>query len=135
MPLLDEVSAYLASNGIGTVGVDIFNGFRPDSPDSVTVLYETGGMAPVRAMRSAPGQPVAEQPRLQVICRDAVHEYAAARTKIGSIWALLEGLGDVTLSGTKYFWVGSTGSPGLMGRDDSGRVLLVALFDVIKDLS
>lgn len=133
--ILSEIGAYLAANGIGTVGTDIFLGILPDVPDSCCGLFEAGGMAPYRAFRSAPGQPVAERPRLQVICRDNEFDYSDARTKAGSINALLEGLGDVTLSGCRYLWIGAVAPPSLMGRDDSGRVQIVQNFDVVKELS
>lgn len=133
--LLDEVSAYLAANGIGTVGTDIFLGFMPDKPDACVTLYETGGLEPYRAMRSAAGQPVAERPGLQVVCRNTTYEYVTARAKAKSVNALLDGLGDVTMTGTRYLWMAARQSPFLMGRDENTRVMIAQNFDVVKELS
>lgn len=135
MSLLDEVGTYLAANSIGTLGTNMFLGFLPDTPDACVALYETGGQEPVRAMRSAAGQPVASRPRLQVVCRADQYNYQTARAKSKAVAALLDGLGDTTLSGTRYLWVGAVQEPFLMGRDDSGRVQIAQNFDVVKELS
>lgn len=133
--MLQEVGTYLAANGIGAVGTVIYLGFLPTTPDACCALYHSGGQAPVRAMRSGPGQAPAVRPRLQVVCRDTEFEYQAADTLAKSIGDLLDGLGDVTLSGVKYFWIGAVADRGLMGRDDAGRVQIVQNFDVIKEPS
>lgn len=133
--MLDEIGTYLAANSIGTLGTNLFKGLLPDLPDACVALYETGGLEPIRAMRSAPGQPVASRPRLQVVCRNTQYEYAAARAKAQAIYVLLEGLGDTTLSGTRYLWIGAVQEPFLMGRDDAGRVQVAQNFDVTKELS
>ena len=138
MSLLDEVGTHLQTAGIGTLGTDLFLGFSPDAPDAVTVLYEAGGQAPIRAMGQAAGLPVAQRPRLQVVCRDNALDYADARSKAKSVYAILDGLcsrGDVTLSGVVYKWFAAVAEPTLMGRDDAGRVLIVVSYDVIKDPS
>ena len=41
--LLAEVAEYLASNGIGTQGTNIFIGHEPVAPVNVVTLYPTGG--------------------------------------------------------------------------------------------
>ena len=133
--MLDEIGTYLAANGIGTVGTNLFKGFMPDLPDAVVVLYETGGLAPYRAMRSAPGQPVATRPRLQVVCRNTQYEYAVARAKAQAVYVLLEGFGDQTLSGTRYLWIAAVQEPFMMGRDVTGRVQVAQNFDVVKEIS
>lgn len=133
--LLDEVGDYLSTGGLGTVGVDLFLGYMPETPDAVLALYETGGLGPVRAMRSSPGQPVAERPRLQVVARAAEHDYAAARLKVQQAYAKLEGAGDLTLGGVRYLWIGAVQSPFLMGRDSQGRVMVACNFDVVKEAS
>ena len=135
MSLLSEVGTYLAANGIGTLGIDLFQGYMPDSPDAATAIYETGGLGPVRGMRSTAGTPAGTQPRLQVVSRAGEYDYSTARAKVQSVYALLEGLGDVTLSGVAYKWFGAVQEPFMMGRDDSRRVLIAQNFDVIKDIS
>lgn len=133
--LLAEIGDYLSSGGVGTVGADMFLGYMPEAPDAVLSLYETGGMGPYRAMRTCTGSPVAERPRLQVVARAAEHDYAAARLKVQQAYALLEHLGDRTLGGVRYLWIGAVQSPFLMGRDERGRVLVACNFDVVKEAS
>ena len=133
--LLNEVGTYLQANAIGTLGTDLFLGFMPEKPDACVALYETGGLEPYRAMRGSPGSPVAERPRIQIVCRNTQYEYAAAREKARAINVLLDQLGETTLSGTRYLWVAAAQSPFLMGRDDARRVLIAVNFDVVKELS
>lgn len=129
MALLDELGDYLSTNGVGTLGTDLFLGFLPESPNAAVALYETGGSAPVRAMRSSPGQPVARQPRVQVVARST--SYAAARSKAGDVYALLEGLGGVTLGATRYLWGGAVQEPFPLGRDGQQRVMVACNYDIV----
>lgn len=131
--LLVELGDYLSTNGVGTVGTDLFLGFMPDTPNGCVALYETGGLGPARAMRGSAGQPVAERPRVQVVARST--SYASARAKARDAYLLLEGLGDVTLNGVQYKWVGAVQEPFMMGRDELGRVSIAANYDVVKSLS
>lgn len=127
---LDEVQDYLSTNGIGTNGVDLFAGYLPDMPNSAGAVYETGGLGPVRAMRSGPGRPVARQARVQVVWRSTSYPVAAA--KVYAMYALLEGLGDVTLGGTRYLWGGAVQEPFKLGNDIQGRPMVACNFDLIR---
>lgn len=129
---LDDLSDYLSSGGItGT----IFTGVMMDTPDAAVGLYETGGTAPTHAMNPNPGQAVVERPSVQVVCRAAADDYAAARTKAQAIFVLLDGLPTRTINGVAYKWGAARQSPFLMGRDESGRVLVACNFDVVKAMS
>jgi hypothetical protein len=131
--LLDELADYLSTNGLGTVGTNLFKGFLPDETNEAGAIYETGGFFPVRGFASGPGQAKAERPRVQVVFRST--SYQSARTKADTAFKLLDGLGDVTLSGTRYLWVGAVHSPFLMARDQNQRVLIACNYDVVKSLS
>lgn len=141
MPLLQEIGSYLAAQGIGTLGTDLFLGVMEDQPDICTALYESGGQAPIRAMRGTPGQ-VVQRPRLQVVCRATQLNYLTARDQAGAIYRLLDGLGDTVMStstgssgGTRYLFIAAVAEPFLMGRDLTSRVLVAANYDVVKDPS
>lgn len=133
--LLDDIADYLSSGGIGTVGTSIFKGVAPDTPDACTVVYETGGMGTVHAMGNSAGQAVLEQPRVQVVCRASAEDYEAARLKAHSVFKLMDGLPERLINGTKYHWGQSVHSPHLLGRDESGRVLITCSFDIKKALT
>ncbi len=131
--LLAEMADYLSTNGIGTQGTDLFYGFMPDTPNTAVALYETGGLSAAHGMAPSPGLAKAERPRLQVVARST--DYDVARLKIDAVWKLLDGLGDVVISGTRYLGVYAVSSPYPMGRDAEGRAFLTCNFDVTKSLS
>lgn len=110
--LLDELAAYIESNGLGTRATDLFEGFLPDDPDLVTVLFETPGAPPSlidgRETRS-----------VQVQTRAA--GYGDARARAEAVYALLHGLHDVTLSGARYLLIRAKQPPFSLGRDDRQR--------------
>lgn len=134
--LLDDIITILKTGGSTADGTEIYAGFLPEKPDNVIVVYETGGMGPIRAMRAAPGQPVAEQPRIQIAVRGAAYDYATVRTKINAVYKLLEGYGDTTVNGVRYLWIGAVQSPFPLQRDNAqGRPLLAVNFDVTKELT
>lgn len=135
--LLDDMWDLLASvggAGVGTTGT-MFRGFLPEKPDAAVALYETGGFAPIRAMTGSAGQVTAERPRVQIVARATEYDYQTARTRMANAYAVLEGLMDRTVNGTRYLYAASVNSPFAMGRDAQGRVLIGCNFDVMKALS
>jgi hypothetical protein len=122
--VLTEISAYLATKNVGTVGTDIFLGLMPDQPDNCVALFEYAGSPPDLHW-------LGEYPGLQVRARDK--SYASARTKIGEVMALLHGLHEQTLSGTRYLLIKARGSPEILKRDANNRVELFVNFEIIKE--
>lgn len=135
MALLDDIADYLSSGGIGTVGTNLFKGFAPDTPNALTVIYETGGQAPVHAMNASAGQAVVEMPRIQVVCRATAYDYSTARSTAHSVFKLLDGLPARSINSVAYKWGAAIQSPFLMGRDEAGRVLIACNYDVVKEMS
>jgi hypothetical protein len=122
--MLKEISTYLQSLGIGTLGADIFLGLMPDQPDNCIALFEYAGSPPDLHWNG-------EYPGLQVRVRNK--GYAAARTKIGEVMEKLHRLHEQTLSGTRYLLIKARGSPEILKRDASNRVELVLNFEIIKE--
>lgn len=129
--LLDELAAYMQTNGIGTPGTDLFEGTLPDSPDAAVTLYEYGGLAPTHTIGG--GAAKFERPRVQVLARATT--YSAARSKIEAVYKLLDQLAGVTLSSVRYLRVEAVSSPLFLERDANNRVKMVCNFQVHKELS
>ena len=129
--LLDELATYLAAQGIGTQGVDLFNGVLPDSPPDAVALFEYGGVAPVHALGG--GQAKYERPRVQVVARATT--YSAARSKIETIYKLLQAVSNASLSSVRYLSIEAVQSPFLLTRDENARVVLACNFQIVKELS
>ena len=158
--MLTEISTYLATKNVGTVGVDIFLGLMPDKPDTCIALFEYAGSPPDLHWAG-------EYPGLQVRVRDT--SYAAGRAKIRNVMELLHGLYEQVLSvteeeengngnvvdggeqsgesgpeeepgdeekepaGTRYLLIRARGSPEVLKRDASDRVEFVVNFTIIKE--
>ena len=134
--LLDDITDYLSSSGVGTVGDTIFKGLLPsNAPEVCVIVYETGGVQPIRAMSSAVGSVVVERPRIQVVCRAGEYDYAIARSKAQQIYALLEGFSERTINNVTYKYIAAVQSPFLMSRDKDRRPAVVCNYDVMKTLS
>lgn len=134
--ILDEISTLLETYGIGTPGVDLFEGFLPPpgtSPpvsENAVALYEYPGESPLHVKgRKAP---VHELPRVQVITRSK--SYAAARTKAEEVYRLLSGYSG-EIGGTGYGRITALQSPALLQRDEGARVYIVANYRIMKALS
>lgn len=122
--MLVDISTFLATKKVGTVGVDIFSGLMPDQPDSCIALFEYAGSPPDLHWAG-------EYPGLQVRVRNK--SYAAARAKIGEVMTALHGLHEQTLSGTRYLLIKARGSPEVLKRDASNRVEFFVNFEIMKE--
>lgn len=131
MPLLDEVSTYLQSQGVGTVNRDLFLGLRPAEPPECLTLAEYAGNAMTYVQERA--DPLYESPQLQVIARSA--DYMRARTLAKSAWSVLARLTNSILSGTRYLSIRPNSSPALIGRDQNGLILIGFNCTVEKEVS
>ena len=122
--MLKEIGTYLQSQGIGTLGADLFLVLMPDQPDNCIALFEYAGSPPDLHW---PG----EYPGLQVRVRNK--GYAAARIKIEEVIQKLHGLHEQELSGTRYLLIRARGSPEVLKRDNNNRVELFINFEIIKE--
>lgn len=113
--LAKKIADYLASQGIGTVGSDLFVEFLPDSPDNVVAIYSTGGFN--FNYSSVLGY---DNPTIQVRVRNT--DQLAAYNKIAAVYDKLQGLNTVTLDGSSIINVQALQSaPTTIGRDAKNR--------------
>lgn len=134
--ILTEISTLLETYGVGTPGVDLFEGFLPPPssspaiPEDAVALYEYAGEPPLHVKdRKAP---VHELPRVQVVTRSK--SYAAARTKAEEVYRLLSGYSG-EIGGTGYGRITALQAPFFLSRDDGNRTLIVCNYRVLKGLS
>ena len=129
--LLDEIGNYLQINGVGTLGTDLFTGLLPDAPDAAVAIIEYGGTAPTHTLGG--GTAKYEQPRVQVVARATT--YSAARSKIETIYKLLQAVSNASLSSVRYLSIEAVQSPFLLTRDENARAVLACNFQIVKELS
>ena len=115
--LIRDIALLLQSEGIGTLGADIFLAYRPDEPDDVIAIYDTGGF---------PAEP--ELPDLRRTVQISVRgkSYAATYSRIWQMYRLLDRPEErlITANGRKMI-ARAMQPPTLLDRDASNRVLFV----------
>ncbi len=108
--VMEEIVTFLASEGLGTAGTDLFFGKMPATPAACGVVYETGGIAPDLGFGSSVAR--SESPAIQVVFRGAKEDYDGPRAKAKTAWASLVSVeAPQTLTGTIYNWIHPLQSP------------------------
>jgi len=125
--ILEAIGDYLAAQGEGTLGTNLFLAVMPETPDVCVAVYENAGNSPSFTMGSAPF--AIDRPTIQVICRAARGDYPTARNKAVSIRNLLGAVTDQTLSGINVMRIEVQGSVIPMGEDENQRPMVSINFD------
>jgi hypothetical protein len=128
MTMLTEIAGYLASAGLGTVGVDLFIEEIPATPDLCSMLFQSAGMGQELTMAGAGDR----KPALQIRVRSAENDPGAGIAKIEAIAAALHGIANTTIGSTKYRLIRSMGDWGYIGNDDQGRPERTQNFLLVK---
>ena len=129
MTTLIDVATYLdAQLATLTIGVNLFVGRMPDTPDTCVTLFEYGGSAPTDTLGT--GLPVLENPRVQVVTRGVT--YAATETTARAVWAALQAIQNSTLSGVLYQRMSAIQGPFPLERDTQDRILFVQNYMVMR---
>ena len=128
--VLEEVITFLAAEGLGTDGTDLFRARMPDAPDACGVVYETGGIAPDLGFGASTVR--FESPALQVVFRGAAQDYDGPRAKAKTAWASLASVEAQALTGTTYNWIHPLQSPFPLGEPDEKQRLSIA-FNVLVE--
>lgn len=129
--VVDEIGAYLAANGIGTLAVDLFKHVAPDKPDELTIVTEYAGDDPGWVQDA--GLIEVENSRVQIACRAIRPE--VCRETAERAYQLLMAIHNNVLSGTRILWCMPVDTPSMIGRDENGRFMTTVNFRVAKELS
>jgi len=134
MAFLDEVLTFLAAEGLGTVGTDLFKVKMPATPEACGCVYESGGSSPSMGLGSS--TPLSENPTLQVVFRGAAEDYTGPRVKAKTAFNSLIGISvDQVLSGTKYQMVTALHQPFPLGQDGNERWRISCSYYIQKEPS
>jgi hypothetical protein len=111
--LIDALADYLQTQGLGTVATNVFVGFLPAKPDTLTALYTTGGPPPDARLGY-------DNLAFQVRTRGATPRSAYERAM--AIYAVLHGLHNTTIGTIDLVdCLAIQSSPVNIGRDEAGR--------------
>lgn len=128
---LDEIAAYLATQGVGTVGSNIFLGSKaviPSGAGPYLSLTETGGSAPTRIHNKASAN--TQRPTAQILVRAT--SYLAARTMAKNAYLALDGTYNTVLGAVLYHSITARQEPTDIGLDAQDRPMISFNIDVEK---
>lgn len=136
MAFLDDVGTFLNAATISTqdltLGTNLFLGRRPDSPDTLVAVYETGGQAPQLVFGTNSAPPI-ETRGLQVIAR--AKAYSTSEALCTDVWTSLCLIDSETINSTRYLLADPQQSPFALERDDQDRMVHVCNFLVSREVS
>jgi hypothetical protein len=126
--IYQDISSLMASESIGTLGVNLFWGHMPNTPDTCVVVYEYMGEPPVYSKDAVEW----ERPRLQVVCR--AKTYVEAMQKAEAVFELLSNVKRLTINGTLYDSIRARQRPFAdpQGKDDQGRFRVFCNYAIRK---
>lgn len=130
--VLPELTTYLATQGIGTAGTNLFYGILPDTPDALVTLFEYGGFPNEPDLGTGGTTTRFEYPRIQMLCRGVKDDYDGPRLKAQQVVAALTAVVNTTLSGIYYISVIPLQAPFFLRRDENFRVEFACNFQVSK---
>lgn len=132
--ILDDVGTYLAANSTRlTVGVNLTKSLMPDTPNTVTTLFETGGFSPLHAFTTGSQTRYYERPGLMVHSRST--DYQTVRDTMETVFTLLDGYNNAALptaTGVHYASIDASQSPFLTHRDKNDRFVMSVNFNIVK---
>lgn len=123
--LVRDIAQLLQNAGVGTLGVDIFLGQLPASPDNVVAIFEYTGEPPELHSNI-------EFPSVQVLVRD--NGYNAGRLRIGQAQSTLHGVHETLVNGKRYLLIKANQSPAFLERDGNNRVIFIINFTIFKEV-
>ncbi len=127
-PPSSDIATFLAAQGAGTIGTDIFVGMEPSEPDATITVYDTGGIAPNPKF-------LRDEPQVQVRIRGAVNDYQNAWIKAQETKDILLGAQPQILNGTDYVLFVQIGEMIALGRDENNRPLIVSNWQLVREMA
>lgn len=111
MALIDDIATHLQTEGVGTVGTDIFKAYMPPSPASIMAVLDTGGTKPDIYVPT-------KHPTFQVFIRNAT--YSAGKTILDSVRTALHQVQNETIGSTYFYYIHAISEGGHLGRNEAG---------------
>ncbi len=131
--LLDDTATYLAANTTRLSSTTLTKSFMPESPSTVTTLYESAGLFPLHFFSTSTGTREYEQPALQAISRST--SYQTARAVAEDVFTILDNVAGSNLptsTGPLYVRIDAVQSPFFIDRDQNDRFRIGVNFNIIK---
>lgn len=128
--ILEAVGNKLVTDGLGTLGTNIFLSLLPDSPDLCTAVYEYSGLGPLDTFGGSANIQL-DRPQIQVITRATRNDYVAARDRAVNARNSLTKISNQSLSGIQILRIAPTSAINAVGLDDKDRPLVTISFTTV----
>lgn len=128
--ILEAVGNKLATDGLGTLGTNIFLSIMPDTPDLCTAVYEYAGQSPLDTFGASVNIAL-DRPNVQVMTRASRNEYVAARDRAVNVRNALAKVSNVNLSGIQVLRIAPASAINHIGLDEKDRPLITITFNVV----
>ena len=112
MSVISDIATYLAANGIGTLGTDIFYGYLPAGITSGVAILDTGGVEP-------DGYIPTKNPNFQIFLRSV--DYDTGKAKLDAIRSLLHRVQNQTIGSVYFYYILAISEGGHIGRNEAGQ--------------
>lgn len=113
MALIDDVASYLQTEGLGTVGTNIFKSYLPEtSTGTILAVLDTGGTEPDRYLPTY-------EPTFQVYIM--AENYSDGKAKLDAVRTALHQQANVTLGSTYFYFIMAISEGGHIGRNENGK--------------
>lgn len=112
MTLIEEIATLLQTNGIGTIGTDLYVSYLPADKCPAIAVIDTGGMVPDIDLPT-------KEPTFQVFIRST--SYDAGKAQLDAIRALLHQSRNKTLTTTYYYYLYALAEGGHIGVNEAGQ--------------
>lgn len=122
MAVLDALGQYLQTQGVGTLGTNIFLTILPDNPDVCLVVTEENGTGPVHHLGN--NMDALNRPRIRVFARAGRNDYPAARALAQSARVALRGIANQTVEGVYILSITPTSDFYPITRDGDDRPVI-----------
>lgn len=132
---LPEISAYLATQSIGTANVNIFEDFLPPTPNSCVAVIEYGGRSSPDIRSFGQAEMTREYPRIQILVRGEPDDYVTPRVKAQDVMRAMSRIMTTSLSGVSYYTSTPIQSVFPLVRDDLRRYVFAFNVELFKAVS
>jgi len=127
----EDIRAYLIAEGVGT-SATIFSRFMPETPNTLIVIYGTGGSPPTMALGSS--RIAQRNPSLQIVVRGEPNDHDTPFDTAESIISKMAEIQTEAINGTVYHFANPLQTePIPMGKDENKRFRVSCNFLISKD--
>ena len=128
--ILEAIGNKLATDGLGTLGTNLFLSLMPDTPDLCTAVYEYSGLSPLDTFGASVNIAL-DRPSIQVMTRAARNDYVAARDRAVDVRNSLAKISNQTLSNINILRIAPLSAINSIGLDEKDRPLVTISFTAV----